>query len=384
MIVSAMFARTRPLRPQFVRSLQTTPSRQAIPPALYLFAKPLARLTAAFFGKTVRVWWKRLPANKKIEVKNRLLEHRKKLMFAGTSFIGGLVYAYESHIQECPVTGRRRFVALYPDQIKKISRQEFEASLEEYKSDILPNNHPSYERVVRVANKLLHANRDIRQIYDKSWTVTVVDLPIQNAYVLPSGNIFVFSGMLKFCRNDDALAVILAHEMAHAIIGHGAEKITRASFISWVLLVPMAILWAVIPNDGIAFVTDWFINKVNTIFLELPFDRAMESEADEVGLQMMAKACYDVREAPVVWKIMELIDEDEINLDKDLEFLSTHPAHCTRYESLLEQLASAVKIRCDFGCSRLDPRCDPFKDVQDFETFLNKQKGIKVVQLGTR
>ena len=377
---SSMFARTRTIRPEFVRSLQTTPRRQAIPPALYLFAKPLARLTAAFFGKSVRVWWKRLPANRKLEVKNKLLEHKKKIGFAGTSFFGGLVYAYESHVQECSVTGRRRFVALYPDQVKKISKQEFEASLDEYKSDILHNKHPSYERVVRVSNRLLHANRDIRQIYDKTWTVTVVDLPIQNAYVLPSGNIFVFRGMLDFCRNDDALAVILAHEMAHAIIGHGAEKLTRASFISWIMLVPMALLWAVIPSDGIALVTDWFIGKVNTIFLELPFDRAMESEADEVGLQMMAKACYDVREAPVVWKIMELIDEDEISTDKDLEFLSTHPAHCTRYESLLEQLSSAIKIRCDFGCSRLDPKCDPFKDVNDFKTFLNNQKAMTVVR----
>lgn len=321
-----------------------------------------------------------MPANRKLEVKNKLLEHKKKIGFAGTSFFGGLVYAYESHVQECSVTGRRRFVALYPDQVKKISKQEFEASLDEYKSDILHNKHPSYERVVRVSNRLLHANRDIRQIYDKTWTVTVVDLPIQNAYVLPSGNIFVFRGMLDFCRNDDALAVILAHEMAHAIIGHGAEKLTRASFISWIMLVPMALLWAVIPSDGIALVTDWFISKVNTIFLELPFDRAMESEADEVGLQMMAKACYDVREAPVVWKIMELIDEDEISIDKDLEFLSTHPAHCTRYESLLEQLSSAIKIRCDFGCSRLDPKCDPFKDVNDFKTFLNNQKAMTVVR----
>ena len=69
--------------------------------------------------------FRRLPSDKKLEVRGRILSHRKKIAFAGASFIGGLVYAYESHIQECPVTGRRRFVALYPDQAKRISQEEF-------------------------------------------------------------------------------------------------------------------------------------------------------------------------------------------------------------------------------------------------------------------
>ena len=98
-----------------------------------------------------------------------------------------------------------RFVALYPDQAKKISREEFKNLLDEFSDDIVPGSHPLYNRVVTVSNKILHANRDLRQIYDKSWTVTVVDQPIKNAFVLPSGNIFVFRGMLDFCRNDDQL-----------------------------------------------------------------------------------------------------------------------------------------------------------------------------------
>ena len=215
--------------------------------------------------------------------------------------------------------------------MKKISRQEFENLMEEFRHVIVPNNRPEYVRVARVSNRLLSGNKDIRQIYDKTWTITVVDQPVQNAFVLPSGNIFIFRGMLDLCQNDDQLAAIIGHEMAHSILGHVAEKLTLASFVNVIMFVPMALLWALMPNDGIALVSNWFINKVSEILIDLPFSRAMELEADEVGLVLAAKACFDVREAPALWELLELMDENPLSSDKDLEFLATHPVHRTRY-----------------------------------------------------
>ena len=316
------------------RSLQTSRPAPAIPPVLWLFIKPLSRVAAGILGKGARVWWRRLPDHRKMEVKVWARGHRKKFIYAGGLASGGILYAYESHIQECPITGKKRFVALYPDQVKKISKEEFQNYLVEFEDSIVPSDSEIYNRVVKVSNQLLKGNRDIRQIYDKSWTVTVVDLPVRNAFVLPSGNIFVFKGMLDICRNDDQLAIILGHEMSHAILGHVAEQLTRAGFINMLLLVPMAVIWAILPNDGIALVTDWFIQKVTDICFHLPHSRRHETEADEVGLMMAAKACFDVREAPALWEIMEIIDsedcEDEMSTDKDLEFLSTHPVHSSR------------------------------------------------------
>ena len=215
--------------------------------------------------------------------------------------------------------------------MKKISRQEFDGLLEEYSEHILPNVRPEYSRVSRVSNKILNGNKDLRQIYDKTWTVTVVDQPVQNAFVLPSGNIFIFKGMLDLCENDDQLAIIIGHEMAHSILGHIAEKLTMASFVHVVMLVPMAVLWAIMPNDGIAMVCDWFIDKVTDVLIHLPFSRDMELEADQVGLLLAAKACFDVREAPALWQLLEMMEEDPLAKDKDFEFLATHPVHSTRY-----------------------------------------------------
>ena len=126
--------------------------------------------------------------------------------------------------------------------------------------------------------------------------MTIIDLPVENAFVLPGGNIFVFQGMLDLCQNDDQLAVILGHEMSHAILGHAAEQITRENFTSMVMLLPMAVLWALLPYDVLAVTCDWMMDRVTDLFLHLPFSRKMELEADKVGLVLAAKACYDVRE----------------------------------------------------------------------------------------
>merc|ERR1719427_2509528 len=137
------------------------------------------------------------------------------------------------------------------------------------------------------------------------------------------------------------------------------------------LLVPMAVLWAMMPNDGVALVANWFIDKVIDLIVDLPFSRDMEMEADEVGLVMAAKACFDVREAPALWGLMELMSEDVMETDRDLEFLSTHPCHGTRQETLTAQLSSALTVRWECGCERLDPRKDPQIKLREFKKFIN-------------
>ena len=97
----------------------------------------------------------------------------------------------------------------------------------------------------------------------------------------------------------------------------------------------MAVLWAFLPNDGIAFVTQWFLSKVSKLVFELPYNRLQEQEADEVGLTLAANACYDVREASVFWGkwyLDDILHEDIITKSyrkKGVvlppEFISTHP-----------------------------------------------------------
>jgi len=139
-------------------------------------------------------------------------------------------------------------VALTPDQAKKIGESNFKDILEEHKENIVDETHPVYDKVAGVANNILKANKDLRQIYDKTWTLTVINDGQENAFVLPSGNIFVFTGMIEACENPDELGIVMSHEIAHVVLGHVEEKLTLTSFIQLLMLVPMAVLWALLPT----------------------------------------------------------------------------------------------------------------------------------------
>lgn len=128
----------------------------------------------------------------------------------------------------------------------------------------------------------------------------------------------------------------------------------------WVL-VPLALLWAVLPNDGIALIADWFFNKVIEVVFELPFSRDMEREADEVGLTMAAKACFDVRQAPLFWGKMEALETLE-GRDKMPEILATHPTHDRRREYLETLVPDALKMREQYGCAHLMGTSVAFQD----------------------
>lgn len=184
-----------------------------------------------------------------------------------------------------------------------------------------------------------------------------------------NGNIFVFSGMLTFCdASDDELAVALSHEIAHCLLGHAAENLSYVNFVHMALLVPLAVLWALLPNDGIAIVADWFSRKVVSVLLELPFSRGMEKEADDVGLILAAKSCFDVRKAPAFWGKMAAVDNEKLreeledkNIDEDalkaarstMALVMTHPPHEQRQKNLEDQLARAMQLRLDCGCYKL-------------------------------
>lgn len=118
----------------------------------------------------------------------------------------------------------------------------------EFSDTLVPVNHPYYDRVKRVANRLLRANKHMPQIYTKHWTITVLNDPNSvNAFVLPvslgkkpsqyvindfpihlfmfkNGNIFVFTGMLDMCATDEELGMVLGHEIAHCLLGHAVKS----------------------------------------------------------------------------------------------------------------------------------------------------------------
>jgi Zn-dependent protease with chaperone function len=161
------------------------------------------------------------------------------------------------------------------------------------------------------------------------------------------------------------------HEIAHIVLGHAAEKITYGNLLSMLMIAPILALWTFLPKDITAFLADWIINLISTLLLELPYSRSMEIEADEAGIEIASKACFDIREAPIFWAKMEMLEKlaldaknDELELP---EFLSTHPSYNNRQEYLSDMLPNALEKRARFGCGEL-------KGVDPMEQFLNTKK----------
>ncbi|XP_069694884.1 metalloendopeptidase OMA1, mitochondrial isoform X3 [Periplaneta americana] len=325
------------LKPQ-TRLFHVTASRPALPSVVIIALRPLTKIVAILFGRTFRKWWRSLPPEKKQELLLKLKKNKKVLVASSVLATTSVVWYYSSHLVEDPITGRRKFIVFNNDQVLQVANLELELQIHLHRDRFLPHSHPAYKRVTEVANRILMKNKDMQPLRERKWVVTVVDEPsIKNAFVLPTGHIFIFTGMLNVCVNDDQLCAILAHEMSHVLLSHMAEQMSSLHLVDLLVLVPLAFMWAVLP-DVAALLTQWLSGYFTKVLFHLPFSRALEAEADQIGLQLTAKACYDVREASAFWGKMK-------SNDSHIEWLSTHPSNETRQMVLDALMPVAIQLR---------------------------------------
>ena len=228
---SYLFTKTKilPCNPH-LKSFSTSLQRP-VPPIVITLIKPMSRILAVIIGRRFRRWWKNLPENKKEEFKHKTRENGEMIGGVGMFLLGLIFYAYEIHLETCPITGRKKFVALRKNQVEKIGQVEFESILDANDENILPESHPYYDRVARVTTRILKSNQDVEGVKSKSWTISVLESEEENAFVLPNGNIFVFTGMLNVCSNDDQLGIVLSHEISHALLNHAGEQLSYINFV---------------------------------------------------------------------------------------------------------------------------------------------------------
>ncbi|XP_043283183.1 integrin alpha-8-like [Venturia canescens] len=314
-----------------------------IPPALAFLVRPLVNVAAFLFGRYFKRWWARLTPTQKEMYKKWFAS--KKGVFLGIlgAFFSGVGLYYVSHLETDPLTNRRRLIILNDKQQAALADITYQMNLENVKDKIVSHRHPGFKRIMAVAEKLLNANNDLPFVADESWTLHVLDVEGENAYVLPGGHIFVYLDFLKLMENDDQIAIILAHEIAHVLLKHAIEKVSYGIILDILLIIPLAALWAMFP-DLLAFFLQSLAKSLLEVFLHLPYSRAVEKEADEVGLALAAKACFDVREAVVFWAMMKSLEEMSGKL-KELPIVSTHPNHAEREKLLNSKMSKALELR---------------------------------------
>lgn len=190
-------------------------------------------------------------------------------------------------------------------------------------------------RLEQIANRLIPQAAVFRDDALRwQWMVMLINAPIHNATCAPGGKITFYTGLIRDLRlTDDEIAVIMGHEIAHALREHGRERLSQ-NFVLQLL------------NFGAQLATKskseqiTMANELAHYLYELPNSRLHETEADKIGLELAARAGYDPRAAISVWQKMAAASHG----NEPLEFFSTHPSHSTRINDLSALLSKVLPL----------------------------------------
>ena len=255
--------------------------------------------------------------------------HQFLLVCCLTTVVGGTLLAIGC--QTAPVTKRRQLLVMSEDKENAMGLTAYEQVIKE---EPLTKNESAVELVRRVGKRIAAvADRP-----DFDWDFNVIEAKTQNAFCLPGGKVAVYTGILPVCQNEAGLAVVMSHEIGHAIARHGGERMSHQTVQNTA-------------KEALAYVMRDEKESTQKIVLTaygagaqygaiLPYSRQHELEADHIGIMLMAKAGYDPAEAPKFWERFAGEKEGAT----PMEFLSTHPSDARRSAALRDLLPEAMEL----------------------------------------
>ncbi len=247
-----------------------------------------------------------------------------------------------------PVTGRKGLHMVPDSELLSMSLTEYKDVLQKSK---LSTDPEKVQLVRRVGARIAKASEDLMresgmgsEVKNYQWEFNLIqDDKTVNAWCMPGGKVGVYTGILPVTQDETGLAVVMGHEVAHAVAKHGNERMSQG------LLTQMggaALSVALSSNPGLT--SDLFMAAYGVgsqVGVLLPYSRLQESEADRLGLSLMARAGYDPRAAVPFWKRMNEKggSGSPESLSRPPEFLSTHPAPESRIKEIQSYLPEALK-----------------------------------------
>jgi len=231
---------------------------------------------------------------------------------------------------------RSQFMMASTEDVNRLSAASYSEQNQKAKEkNILVTSGPTYDRLKLIANRLIPQTevfRDDTRQWD--WQLTLINAPILNATCAPGGKITFYTGIIEQLNlNDDEIAAIMGHEIAHALREHGRERVSQAAAQN--VLVNIATALAGPYGSAVSAA-----NQVAHYAIVLPNSRENESEADAIGLELAARAGYNPMGAISVWQKMLKATKDK----NSPEFLSTHPSGETRIEQLTALMPAVEPI----------------------------------------
>jgi Zn-dependent protease with chaperone function len=278
------------------------------------------------------------------------------------SFGAVVVLFIASHIEQAPVTHRYRLM-ITADWIERMfTNSSFQQVMDQYGRYVLPKNHPITKEVSSIMVRLISAAHNYvdpengnyvnlftalgkEDIPLEKWEFYVIDdeamgQPSPNAFVIGGGKVFIFRSILSICEDKDGLATVLSHELGHLLADHLGEKLTLSPFFISLNIFLYSIFGSSSPGDIL----------INAI-LNTRFSREMETEADYIGLMVMARACFNPTKAPKLWQNMMKF-EQRVG-QKMPELISTHPSSERRFKSISEWMPKALGVYERSNCQQM-------------------------------
>ena len=245
------------------------------------------------------------------------------------SIVAGTLFAIGC--QTAPVTGRRQLLVMSEEKENAMGLTAYQEVLKE---EPATSNKKAIEMVRRVGQRIAAvADRP-----DFDWEFNVIESATQNAFCLPGGKVAVYTGILPICQTEAGLAVVMSHEIGHAIARHGGERMSLQTAQNTA-------------KDALKYVMREKSDSTQQIVLTaygagaqygaiLPYSRKHELEADHIGIMLMAKAGYDPSEGPKFWERFAGAKDGSA----PMEFLSTHPSDARRSTALRDLLPEAMNL----------------------------------------
>jgi Zn-dependent protease with chaperone function len=286
-----------------------------------------------------------------IRTKNNLYRLKMKAVKYAFALSTVLVFGIIA-CQKVPLTNRTQFVGLVSTgQMMELSFSQYSSFKDT--SNVLPLTNKDAAMVARVGGKIKNAveNYMIQNNYSSildgyRWEFITVKNDLINAWCMPGGKVCFYTGILPVCKNEDGVAVVMGHEIAHAIAEHGRERMSRALAANGITQVGAVAAGVATGNQEIMQLAGQVLGVGTQIGGVLPNSRRQESEADQLGLIFMAMAGYNPQEGVAFWQRMQ---EAGKGMQKPPQILSTHPADDQRIADMEKLMPKAMKYYYAYG-----------------------------------
>jgi len=268
-------------------------------------------------------------------------------MYLKNYFIVGVLWALAGSCAKNPFTGKKTLALVSNSEILPSAFQQYNQFLTDNKVIDIGTDAKKVElvgtKIKIAAERWLNANGYTEYLRDYKWEYKLVESKEVNAWCMPGGKIVVYSGILPITKDDAGLATVLGHEVSHALANHGQQRMS-AGLLQQLGAAGTAVALGnkSAEMQQIAMTAYGAVTQYGGM---LPFSRSHESEADKIGLTLMAIAGYNPDQAVVFWERMSANSVGQA----PPEFMSTHPSDATRIAQLKELIPQAKAEAAKFG-----------------------------------